>query len=137
MRDSSVQHTILLVRNSEENEGSLLHQLSLRTDLLVLATCSGLDAVQLCATHPEITLAIISSDLQDVNGYEVSRLMRKMRPGLSLMLMLRFVSVETIRLALALNYDRIIQEPIDPDDLNLLLDHHLSEITQDQTLINL
>jgi len=76
-------HTLLVVEDEEVNRLYLEEILS-RMHFRFLYAKNGVEAVDLCHSHPEINLVLMDMKMPEMNGYEAAKIIRELRPGLAI-----------------------------------------------------
>lgn len=73
--------TILIVEDEEVNYLFIVEMLK-QTGLKLLSAKNGREAIDLCASRPEIDLVLMDIKMPVVNGYDATREIKKIRPDL-------------------------------------------------------
>jgi PAS domain S-box-containing protein len=73
--------TVLIAEDAEVNYWLLKEYLS-EFNVKILRAENGLEAVESCTFHPEISLVIMDIKMPVMDGYEATRLIKQMRPDL-------------------------------------------------------
>lgn len=124
--------TVLIVRR-KENSSHDLDLLKKRNDLILIMAETGAEAVKLCRIHPEISLVVISPDLPGMNGFDTTLSIRELKIELPIVLLINYSNHESIRLATMVGCNRIVQNPVNPEEMSSIVTHSLKEYRQEVT----
>jgi CheY-like chemotaxis protein len=130
---SSILHRrnkILIARNKGTGNEDISLLLK-RNDLEVLMASSGQEAMSLMKDHPDFRMAVLSADLEGLNGFDTTLLARSLNPNLPIILLVNYSTRETINLAAMVGCDQVLQNPIEPKTFEVLLDKFLSPVLHD------
>ena len=119
MSDPKSGKSLLLALTNSSLEKHVINCLTNNLNKFLLAS-SGHEAIWTCESHPEISMAIISSDLPDKNGFETIENIREMRPDIPIILLTNRVSPESCRLAAMVGCNEILQLPLNEKELQAL-----------------
>jgi len=121
---------ILIARKAEELKNHDLPVLQQRGNFDIMTTETGFEAIRVCKENRFVCLALISSDLPDINGFETCIIIRRQRPTLPLILIMNYVTTESLRFANMIGGIRIIQNPLQPTDLEIIINEYLRSVPQ-------
>ena len=119
MSDPKSGKSLLLALNNPGLEKHVIHCLTNNLNKFLLAS-SGNEVIGICELHPEISMAILSSDLPDKNGFETIENIRKMLPDIPIILLANRVSPESCRLAAMVGCNEILQLPLNEKELQAI-----------------
>jgi DNA-binding NtrC family response regulator len=68
---------------------------------------------------------MINADLPGLNGFDTAIEIRKLSPGIPIILLVNYVNTDSIRLSILTDCTRMLQNPVDPDDLETVVEHCL------------
>lgn len=109
--------TILIAEDEDSNFAVLDVVLVKRLRLKILRAENGLEAVDLCREHPEISLCLMDIKMPVMDGYEATRLIKQIRPGLPVIAITAFGLVDDDRKALAAGCDDYLAKPFQVNSL--------------------
>ena len=108
--------TILIAENDEVS--SFLLNKTLKGENITLYHASnGLEAVGMVKNHPEIDLVVMDIQMPVMNGYEATRQIKQIRPGLPVIAQTAFTSKEDMVQAQEAGCDSFITKPIKKNEL--------------------
>ncbi len=108
--------TILIAENDEVS--SFLLNKTLKGENITLYHASnGLEAVGMVKNHPEIDLVVMDIQMPVMNGYEATRQIKQIRPGLPVIAQTAFTSKEDMVKAQEAGCVSFITKPIRKNDL--------------------
>ena len=108
--------TILIAE--DDRVCSLVLQMYLRSDnVTILSAVNGHEAVELVKEHPEINLVLIDIKMPVINGFDATRLIKKLRPELPVIAQTAFTSKEDRKKAEKAGCDCVILKPIKKNEL--------------------
>lgn len=102
------------IRNHLIRQGYFLHSPECLSDLNILMS-----------SHPQVDFVIFSSDLPGLEDMGPVKVIRDRYPETPILLLMNSINIETIRLANLMGCNEVIQEPVSPCDLDLLLSKYL------------
>jgi DNA-binding NtrC family response regulator len=68
---------------------------------------------------------MIDADLPGLNGFDTTFEIRKFSPGVPIILFVNYVNIESIRLSIRVGCTRMLQNPVDPDELDTIVEQYL------------
>ena len=108
--------TILIAE--DDRVCSLVLKMYLRSDAItILSAVNGHEAVELVKQHPEINLVLIDIKMPVMNGFDATRLIKKLRPELPVIAQTAFTSKEDREKAEKAGCDCVILKPINKNEL--------------------
>lgn len=122
--DNSIKTAILIAREKPEGDHDLA-ALLLNKNISLIRVESGTEALSIFRTNPAIALAMINADLPGLNGFDTSFEIRKLSPTLPIILFLNYVNIESIRLSTLTGCTRILQNPVNPEELETIVKQYL------------
>ena len=120
--NNSIKTAILIARENTDRDHDLT-ALMLNKNITLIRVESGTEALSVLQTNPAIALAMINADLPGLNGFDTSFEIRKLAPGLPIILFLNYVNIESIRLSTLTGCTRMLQNPVDPYELETIVEH--------------
>jgi PAS domain S-box-containing protein len=120
---SSLPLTQLTILIAEDDEIScLLLKKSLKEEnITFLSAGNGKEAVELAVRHPEIDLVLMDIKMPVMNGYDSTRLIKQMRPGLPVIAQTAFTSSDDRQKAESAGCDAFITKPVNKNELLVLI----------------
>lgn len=122
----SSEHTILLVEDEPVNM-QLLKVILGDKKYRLLEAVTGEDAVKLVETHPEINLVLMDVKLPGIDGWEATRRIKKLRPGLPVIAQTAYAFAQDARMAKQAGCDDYLAKPVKREELLKKLTTHLAE----------
>ena len=116
--------SILIAREKLANDSDLAG-LILNKNISLLRAESGAEALLVLQTNPALSLAVINADLPGMNGFDTALEIRKLSPGIPIILLVNYVNTDSIRLSILTECTRMLQNPVDPDDLETIVEQYL------------
>lgn len=113
-------YTVLI---AEDNDSNFIYfKIGLKkTGITILRAKDGIDAVELCKQHPEISIVIMDGMMPEMTGYEATKAIKAFRPELPVILVTAFFSTDVTRDALQNGCDDFLSKPISPDTLRSVI----------------
>ncbi|MEI7707234.1 MAG: PAS domain S-box protein [Chlorobium sp.] len=116
MNDEAPSLTILIAE--DDDLSSILLKRSLKGENInILCAENGWEAVELVEHHPEINLVLMDIKMPVMNGYEATRIIKKQRPDLPVIVQSAFTSKEEREKAYEAGCDNFITKPIKKSEL--------------------
>ncbi|NMW20675.1 MAG: PAS domain S-box protein [Chlorobiaceae bacterium] len=113
--------TTILIAEDDEISSYLLKKNLKGENLMILHASNGLEAVAIVQSHPEIDLVLMDLRMPVMSGYESSRQIKQIRPGLPIIAQTAFTSKEDRVKAQEAGCDSFITKPINKTELLGLL----------------
>ncbi|MCF8296892.1 MAG: response regulator [Saprospiraceae bacterium] len=108
---------ILIVEDVEANHMFISAALS-KTKVDMLWAQDGLEAVEMCRNHPEISLVLMDIRLPELDGYQATQQIKEFRPDLPIIAQTAYVMSNEKGKVLQAGCDDLITKPI---KINVLL----------------
>ncbi len=112
--------TILIAEDDDISRLFLKNSLKMKNMTLLFAV-NGQDAVELVERYPEIDLVLMDIKMPVMNGYDATRLIKEMRPGLPVIAQTAFTSAEERKKAGEAGCDAFITKPVKKNELLILM----------------
>jgi len=107
------EHTLLFAFKESSNQKALVEALRKKSYHLLTAG-TGDETINIYNDHPSISAIIISSDLPGLSAFETVDQIRKCNASIPVILLSEFITINTLRLALGIGCNEILQTPLDP-----------------------
>jgi len=104
----------------------LLRKMLKSENIIFLLAEYGRDAVELVQHHPEINLVLMDLKLPGMNGYEATKMIKKLRPDLPVIAQSAFTSIEDKHKAREAGCDGYVTKPINKTELLALINNILN-----------
>lgn len=113
---------IALVVEDDEVNYLFLETVLAKNKIKTIRAFNGVEAVEKCTNNKEIKLVLMDIKLPVMNGYEATRRIKKIRPGLPIIAQTAYAMHEDKHKALEAGCDGYISKPIVTDELFKLID---------------
>lgn len=122
------QWTDKLVLFAEDDEASLIYlsELLKINKAKVINCSSGLKAFNLCIENPEIDLVLMDMKLPELDGYEATRMIKKLRPSLPVIAVTACAMLEDRRKCKIAGCDGYVSKPVMPSEFLPLVHYFLN-----------
>ncbi len=102
----------------DDNVSALLLRKTLKSEQFTLHIASnGMQAVELVRQHPETDLVLMDLKMPVMNGYDATRLIREIRPGLPVIAQTAFASPDDREKALYAGFSGFLTKPVKKSEL--------------------
>ena len=125
MTNGNFTKPTILIAREKLGDDSDLAGLMQNNNIDLVRVESGNEALLALQTNPAISLAMITADLPGLNGFDTALEIRKLSPGIPIILLVNYVNADSIRLSILTDCTRMLQNPVDPDDLETVVEHCL------------
>ncbi len=121
------QHVILIAEDGEVNFIFLKTILSKIEgyNFIIHRAKNGKEAVTFCIKNKQISIILMDIKMPEMNGYEATRIIKKMSPDIPIIAQTAYSTNEDIKNALSAGCDDFISKPIHPKTLRKVLIKHL------------
>ena len=117
---NSPEHTLLFALNRTSQETELVEALQKKAFNLVVAE-TGEETIRVFSGNYKISLIILTNDLPGKDAFKTADEIRQYDPNVPLILLSNFVTLHSIRLALGMGYNEILQTPVSIETLEKIL----------------
>lgn len=118
--------TILIVRKKSANQRDLT-SLRYNDHINFITATSGYEAIRLLRDHLETTLVLINDDLPGMNGFDTTFKIRQISYEIPIILLSSQGNSESVRLSKLYGCSRLLQNPIDPAELDKVVVGYLNQ----------
>ena len=119
-----IKSEILIAREKSGMDNDLAG-LMLNKEITVIRAETGSEALRVFQTNPAISLVLINADLPGLNGFDTTFEIRKLSPTVPIILFFNFVNTDSIRLSILVGCTRMLQNPVDPYELETIVEQYL------------
>ncbi len=119
-----LKHTILIAREKQGGDNDLT-VLTQNKYITVIRVESGSEALRVFQNNPAISLVMINAELPGLNGFYTTFEIRKFSPSVPIILFVNYVNIESIHLSIRVGCTRMLQNPVDPDELETIVEQYL------------
>lgn len=109
--------TVLIAEDEDSNYAVLDVVLVKRLNIQIIRAENGVEAVELCAKHPEVDLCLMDIKMPVMDGYDATRLIKQMRPQLPVIAITAFGLIDDDRKAYAAGCDDYLSKPFQVNTL--------------------
>jgi PAS domain S-box-containing protein len=114
---------LILIAEDEDTNFFFLSEILNQTGAKVIQAHNGNEAVNLCKQNKYIDLVLMDIKMPDLNGYEATRKIKEIRPGLPIIAQTAFAFSDDLQKALEAGCDDYIAKPILKEYLIEKLNH--------------
>jgi len=111
------QDKTLLVAEDEESNADYLTVALRATHVHLLFASNGLEAVEQCKTHPEITLVLMDIKMPRMDGLEATKIIKSLRSDLPVIATTAYAGTDEREFILQSGCDDYLPKPIKQEDL--------------------
>ncbi len=120
------KYTILIVEDEEANYLYLKILLEgLDLNIAILHAKNGKEAVEMCKANPKIDFVLMDLKMPVMNGYEATKQIKKIRPGLPVVAQTAYSTTEDKNKAISAGCDDFIPKPISKEVLISMINKYL------------
>ena len=110
------KYTVLIAEDEEINY-LFMSEVLYSMNLNVLHAANGEEAVEMCKTNPQINIVLMDIKMPKMNGYDATKLIKKMKPDLPIIAITAFALSEDRNKALLAGCDNYLPKPVKADKL--------------------
>ncbi|MDP4225102.1 MAG: PAS domain S-box protein [Bacteroidota bacterium] len=103
----------ILIAEDEDSNFMLLDVILAEANFKILRATNGLEAVEMCKSNPQIDLVLIDIKMPEMDGYQATKQIKKIRPDLPLIAQSAFSTVADKNKVLACGCSDFIIKPLD------------------------
>jgi PAS domain S-box-containing protein len=122
--------TVILVAEDDDINYLYLETVLSKSRVRLLRANNGLDAVELCDRHPEITLVLMDIKMPLLNGYDATRRIKNLRPNLPVIAQTAYAMNEDKDKAAEAGCDDYITKPIKKSELLAIVEKYGNPINR-------
>lgn len=104
----------ILLAEDDENSRLLLKTLLEKDQANLLVATNGMEAIEMVKENPELDLVLMDLKMPKMDGYEATRQIKKIRPGLPVLAQTAYAFEDERELARQAGCDDYISKPINP-----------------------
>jgi len=112
---------VILVVEDVDVSYELIKEMLIETNAILILAEDGLEAINICQSDEKIDLVLMDIQLPNIDGYEATRQIKKIRPKLPVIAQTAYAYHTDKEKALASGCDDFIAKPIDEEDLMKLV----------------
>jgi len=117
----NLKETSILIVEDEESNFLYIKELFEGTGVVILHAKNGKEAVDICLNHNNINLILMDLKMPVMNGFEATKLIRELYPGLPIVAQSAFALGEEREKALKAGCNEYISKPFKKEELMALL----------------
>jgi CheY-like chemotaxis protein len=118
------QHILLIAATESICKNDLLTSTRQANNSFLFAI-TGQEAIDVCMQHPEVELILIDIDLPVINGIETIRRIKQLDANIPVVLLVTYITLETMRLAQNIGCNEILQTPVDQNTIEAIILNYL------------
>jgi PAS domain S-box-containing protein len=124
-KKNASESSVILIAEDDESNSSLLITIFKKASINYLLAFNGKEAVELCRTHPEISLVIMDIKMPVMDGLEATRKIKELRKDLPIIGVTAFAMIGDKEKALEAGCDDCLTKPVKSDFLLSIISKHL------------
>jgi len=98
---------------------------------------NGIEAIELCRTHPNISLVLMDIKMPIMDGETATKLIKEIRPGLPVIAQTSYALKHEIEKYAEAGFDEYITKPINIEEFDAVIDKYFSSLGIKHQPINL
>jgi PAS domain S-box-containing protein len=110
--NSQKTQPVILVAEDDDSNYKYLEIVLKKASFKVLRATNGFDTVEICRSHPEISILLTDLKMPGMDGFEATRQIKKILPNLPIIVLSAFVSSIDENVALAAGCNAYIVKPV-------------------------
>ncbi len=107
----------MLIAEDEDSNFMLLEEFFSGLNFFIIRAQNGLEAVEKCKTNPEIDLVLMDIKMPEMNGFEATKQIKKIRPELPIIAQTAYTSEEDKNKIFACGCSDLITKPLNKEML--------------------
>jgi PAS domain S-box-containing protein len=116
----------LLIAEDEESNAEFLSIALRATQIQLLFATNGLEAVEQCRFHPEISMVLMDIKMPRMDGLEATKIIKSLRFDLPIIATTAFARTDERDFILQSGCDDYLPKPIKPEDLIAKIQKHMA-----------
>ena len=116
----------ILIAEDEDNNFIFLQEVLYPTKVNIVRAKTGLQAVHIVKSQPEIVLVLMDIKMPEMNGYQATTIIKELKPSLPVVAQTAYAMAEDIIKGKNAGCDNYLAKPIKPEQLINTLRHYLS-----------
>ena len=118
--------TVLIAE--DDTVSRLVLEMFLKSEnITILSAVNGQEAVEMVEHHPEINLVLMDIKMPVMNGFEATRLIKRLRPELPVIAQTAFTSKKEMEKSSEVGFDRIVAKPVKKNELLKIMNELLKQ----------
>jgi len=114
------EHILLIAMTDPICKNDLVNSLR-HNNYRFLCAGTGEEAIGICVQHPKVELILIDIDLPGINGIETIRRIKQLDANVPVVLLVTYITLESLRLAQNIGCNEILQTPVDHKTLEAII----------------
>ena len=114
------EHILLLAMTDTSFKRDVVNFLEKESYRLLFAA-TGEEVISIFGEHPEINIILINIDLPVINGIETITKIRQLDANVPIILMVTYITLESLKLAQNIGCNEILQTPVDQMTLEAII----------------
>jgi PAS domain S-box-containing protein len=116
-RKNAGESPLILIAEDDEANSSFFKMVLVKNSFSYLLACNGREAIELCGTHPEISLILMDIKMPVMDGLEATRKIKEFRKDLPIIGVTAFAMTGDKEKALEAGCDEYLTKPVKPEYL--------------------
>jgi len=125
-KQKTFSNQTILIAEDEDSNFELLKYILIQSKLRIIRARDGLEAVNLCSVHPEISLVLMDINMPNMNGLEATKIIKQANPKLPVIAVTAFAMSGDREKFTVGDCDEYLEKPIKHDKLLTLLGSFLN-----------
>ena len=125
-KQKTFSNQTILIAEDEDSNFELLRYILIQYKLLTIRARDGLEAVNLCSVHPEISLVLMDINMPNMNGLEATKIIKQANPKLPVIAVTAFAMSGDREKFFAGDCDEYLEKPVKQEKLFTLLRRFMS-----------
>ncbi len=121
----TLENVSILVVEDDEDNLEFLRRLLIKHGANVVVARTGEEAVNIVKTNEQIQIVLMDIRLPDINGFETTRKIKKLKPNLPVIAQTAYAMYNDRELCLENGCDDYISKPLDKDILFEKINHYI------------
>jgi len=125
MNHTKLNNKLVLIVEDDPINNELLIYLLKKVNMRSLSAYNGTEALEIFKSHPEIDLVLMDIKMPGLNGYEITKQIKKMRPEIPVIAQTAYALDGDREKSLEAGCDEYIKKPINKESLYILMESFL------------
>ena len=133
----NISEPVILVVEDEEYNFLFIEEILNNNNHKSMHAKNGIEAIELCRTHPNISLVLMDIKMPIMDGETATKLIKEIRPGLPVIAQTSYALKHEIEKYAEAGFDEYITKPINIEEFDAVIDKYFSSLGIKHQPINL